>query len=98
MKSDQIVRELEEAARQLGLVVRREKGRFRGGRCTVEEEDVVVLNRLHPPEAHLAILAEVLHDLPVDTIFMRPAVRAALDDLWARRRAVTIEGASIDDD
>jgi len=92
MKQQQIVRELEEAVRKMGLTVRKEKGRFRGGRCTVEQEEVVVLNLLHPPEAHLAVLADALREMPVDTVFLRPAVRSALQGLWARRRPTRLEG------
>lgn len=83
MKPDQIVRELEGVARHFGVQVRFEKGRFRGGRCVVEGESFVVLNRLHPPEVNLAILAESLRDLPLDTVFVRPAVRRALEEAWS---------------
>lgn len=83
MKPEQIARELEEVARHFGVQVRTEKGRFRGGRCTVEGEEFVVLNRLHPPEVRVAILAESLRDFPLDTVFLRPAVRHALDEAWA---------------
>ncbi len=82
MKTEHIVSALEEAFSQLGLDVRREKGHFRGGRCTVNGEDVIILNRNHPSEAQLAVLAESLRGLPVDTIFMRPAVREAVERLW----------------
>lgn len=82
MKTEHIVSALEEAFGQLGLDVRREKGHFRGGRCTVNGEEVIILNRNHPSEAQLAVLAESLRGLPVDTIFMRPAVREAVERLW----------------
>lgn len=82
MKADQIVRELEGVARHFGVQVRFEKGRFRGGRCVVEGERFVVLNRLHPPEVNLSILAESLRDLPLDTVFVRPVVRRALEEAW----------------
>jgi hypothetical protein len=67
--------------------VRRERGAFRGGRCTVGAAEVVVLNRRHPPEVHLAVLAESLRGLPVEQLYLRPAVRAALEDAWARLAA-----------
>ena len=82
MKPAQIVRELEEVARHFGMHVRFEKGRFRGGRCVVEGETFVVLNKQQPPETNVAILAESLRDLPLDTVFVRPAVRRALDEAW----------------
>ena len=84
MKIEHIAQELEQAVRQFGLDVRREKGNFRGGRCTVNGEDLVMLNKRHPPEMHVAVLADVLHTLPTDTIFLRPAVRDAMEDAWLR--------------
>ena len=83
MKTPHIVEALTQAAGQLGLDVRVEKGNFQGGRCTVGEETFVMLNKRHPPERHLLLLAEALRDLPVDTIFLRPAVREALEAAWA---------------
>src|SRR5690606_28958875 len=83
MKTPALVTALEEAHRQLGIAVRRDRGAFRGGRCTVGGEEVVVLNKRHPPEAQLAVLAESLRTLPHEQLYLRPAVRAALDDAWA---------------
>lgn len=91
MKTQQVVRELEEAARALGVAVRRERGSFRGGYCTRNDEELLMLNRNHPPDVHLAILAEALRELPVDSIFIRPAARRALEDAWARRMEVEID-------
>lgn len=85
MKTQAIVKELEEVARQLGLAVRKEKGNFRGGRCVVGGDEMIVLNKHHVPEVHLAILAETLQEMPVDAVFMKPAVRKALEEAWASR-------------
>lgn len=85
MKTQVIVKELEEVARQLGLAVRKEKGNFRGGRCVVGGDELVVLNKHHVPEVHLAVLAEALQEMPVDSVFMKPAVRKALEESWASR-------------
>lgn len=90
MKIQQIVQELEDAARQLGVQVRREKGSFRGGYCTRNEEELLMLNRNHPPEAHLAILAEALRGLAIDSVYLKPSVRRALEDSWARSARVDI--------
>lgn len=88
MKQQQINRELEEAARQLGFDVRFEKGAFRGGRCIVRERNVVMLNRRHPPEVHFAVLADSLRDLPLDAVKLAPAVRDALEEAWRRKAAL----------
>ena len=47
-----------------------------------------MLNKLHPPEAQLAVLAESLRTLPHDQLYLRPAVRAALEDTWAAGAAL----------
>lgn len=91
MKIHDIVRALEDAAQQLGMQVRKERGGFRGGRCTVGDETFVLLNRRHPPEVHLALLAESLREMPVDEVFLRPAVRNALEDYWSRRQPLDVE-------
>lgn len=91
MKTAQIVKELEKAVEQLGLRVRRENGNFRGGPCVRNDEALLMLNRRHPSEVHLAVLADALQNMPVDTIFLRPAVRRALEDAWARHDVVEIE-------
>jgi hypothetical protein len=87
MKPQQIVRELEAAARQLGLQVRVEKGGFRGGWCKVGEVAFIMLNKRHPPEVHVAVLAEGLRDQAVETIFLKPVVRKALEEAWIRGEA-----------
>lgn len=88
MKTEHIVRALEGAVRQLGLEVRWEKGRFRGGQCLVNGQPLVMLNKHHPAEIHLAILAETLRTMPVDTIYLRPAVRDALEEAWERQATI----------
>ena len=82
MKPASAVAAFEDALRQLDVRVRRERGAFRGGRCTVAGRDVVVLNRLHPPEAQALVLADALRELPHDTLYLRPAVRSALETAW----------------
>lgn len=91
MKTAQIVKELEEAVEQLGLRVRREKGNFRGGPCVRNDESFLMLNRRHPPEIHLAVLSAALRDMDVDSIYLRPAVRQALEDAWQRNDVVELD-------
>ena len=98
MKPPAVVSAFEDALRQLGVRVRRERGAFRGGRCTVAGRDVVVLNRLHPPDAQALVLAEALRALPHDTLYLRPAVRAALADAWDELAAGPGPDAAGDDE
>lgn len=82
MKTETILGALKDAAGRLGLAVREEKGNFQGGRCVVAGEPVVMLNKRHLPEVRLSVLARALRSEPVDTVYLRPAVRQALEDLW----------------
>ena len=91
MKIGQIIKELEAAVEQLGLRVRREKGNFRGGFCIRNEEEFLMLNRVHPPEVHLAVLADTLKTMAIDSIYLRPVVRQALEDAWVRNAVVDIQ-------
>ena len=92
MKPPAVVAALEEALGQLGVRVRRERGPFRGGLCTVDGEAVVVLNRAQPAEAQLAVLAGAVRACDHDGLYLRPAVRAALDDAWAAADAGGADG------
>ncbi|MBO6575287.1 MAG: hypothetical protein JJ896_07730 [Rhodothermales bacterium] len=89
MKVQQVVKELEQAVRELGVPVRREKGSFRGGLCVRNDETLMMLNKNQPAEAHLAVLARALQTLPVDSVYLKPAVRKVLEDAWAA--AVDVE-------
>lgn len=92
MKTERIVEELKKAASQLGYEVRTEKGNFRGGICKVGGEEIIMLNKRHLAEAQLAVLAESLRDLPVEEIFLKPAVRTALEEAWERNESLEAEG------
>ena len=102
VKPPAVVAALEEALERLGVRVRRERGLFQGGLCVVDGEEVVVLNRAQPPEAQVAVLAGAVRACDHDALYLRPAVRAALDDAWAAADAGRAEGgeggAEADDD
>lgn len=95
MKAPALVKAFEEVHQQLGVPVRRERGKFRGGRCTVGGDDIMVLNKMHPAEAQMAILAESLRSLPHSQLYIRPSVRTALEDAWAARTAATLEALDL---
>lgn len=97
MKTTTVLAELEQAAEQLGYVVRKEKGNFRGGVCTVDGDAIIMLNKRHIPDVQLVVLADSLRDAPIDTIYLKPAVRDALEDAWDQldaREAASAAGPS----
>ena len=87
MTTEKILDELTEAAGRIGLEVRTEKGNFDGGRCTVGGEEVVMLNKRHLPERRLAVLARCLRTEEMDAIYLPPAVRKALHEVWTGQDA-----------
>ena len=93
MDTEQIVEELEAIARQLEVEVRRERGSFKGGHCQMEESAYIILNKRHPPEAHLAILADSLQRYPLDTVYIKPAVRAAMEEVWTASETAEIRAS-----
>lgn len=96
MDTSTIIEELEGVANRLGFEVRTEKGNFRGGRCIVGGEELIMLNKRHQPETQLVVLAEALRDAPLDTIYLKPAVRQALEDTWAAIDASSEEASHVD--
>ena len=91
MKTEKIVEALTDAAEELGIQVRRERGTFRGGLCSMDGKEVILLNRRQPVQTHLAILAESLTPDRVEGIFLPPTVRAALEDSWASKSDVAVD-------
>lgn len=91
MKAKKIVQELEEAARQLGLEIRKGKGSFRGGLCIISGQETIVLNKLHVPEVHVTILAESLKNYSLEAIELKPPVQKALQDAWDAQEAMVAE-------
>ncbi len=75
LKPARLVHAVADTVTRLGISVRWEQGSFRGGLCSIEGEPVLILNKQQPAESQLAVLAGVLRRLPLDSIYIRPAVR-----------------------
>lgn len=84
MKPDKLLLELEQLLEQSGYSIRKERGTFRGDHCIVEGEKLVMINRKRPVELQVGILARVLKKLNLQDIYIKPAVRKQLEELWDR--------------
>lgn len=84
MKHEEMIRELEEVARQLGVKLRYERGDFEGGYCILKTERVLLLNRRLLPARRAMILAVALHEIGLDDLFIKPVVREYIEDEVAR--------------
>jgi hypothetical protein len=79
MKLKEIYEELIEIAKQAGIKVRKENGKFHSGSCVVKEESVIILNRTTTLETMTGVLAKGLSDKQIDKIYIKPAVREYID-------------------
>ncbi|MCY4159965.1 MAG: hypothetical protein OXE92_10980 [Bacteroidetes bacterium] len=83
-KDTAILRAMEGIVKKIGYTVRWERGQFQGGSCTLVGNKLIVLNRHHPTEVHLGILARTLKDVPLDDISMRKGMRKHVESIIRR--------------
>lgn len=84
MKIEKLILELESLCEKIGYIIRKERGSFRGDQCVIEGEQLIVINKNKPPETQAGILARVLQNGNSEEIFIKPAVRKELEELWVR--------------
>lgn len=84
MKPDKLLLELEQLLEQCGYQLRKERGSFRGNDCIIEGEKLVIINRGRPAESQLGTLARILYTVNMEGVYIKPAVRKELENLWDR--------------
>jgi hypothetical protein len=76
--------ELTEAAKRLGLEVRRERllrevgYRARGGACRLREKYLILIDRDQPAAEQVEVLVEALRDRDLEQLYLSPAARRIL--------------------
>jgi hypothetical protein len=79
-----LVDELAEAAKRVGIEVRREKimrevgYRVRGGPCRLRDRDLIILDREQAPADQIEVLAEALRFRDLEQLYLSPAARRVL--------------------
>ena len=80
-----LVDELSEAARRLGLEVRREKilrevgYRARGGACRFRDRNLIIFDREMAPAEQVEVLAEALRGHDLEALYLSPAARRMVE-------------------
>jgi hypothetical protein len=80
-----LVDELSEAAKRLGLEVRREKilrevgYRARGGACRFRDRNLIIFDRELAPAEQVEILAEALRGQDLEALYLSPAARNLIE-------------------
>jgi murein endopeptidase len=80
MKAEDIIEELQDVARQIGVTIRFEKGDFEGGYCVLRDQRLVLINRRLMPTRKASLLALALQNMGLETIFLKPAIRQYIED------------------
>jgi hypothetical protein len=81
-----LVDELSEAARRLGLEVRREKilrevgYRARGGACRFRDRNLIILDREMTSADQVEILVEALRGQDLEGLYLSPAARRLIEE------------------
>ncbi len=82
MAEQQLFDELREAIHKLGLILRVEKGNFKGGICVVEgEKRFVFINKKFSVEQQLITLGRAVKELGAETVYLSPRTREFLEQL-----------------
>lgn len=84
MKHEDLIQELHDVARQLGITVRYEKGDFEGGYCILKDEKLLLVNKRLLPNRKASVLALAVRELGLENLFLKPAVRQFIEDEAAR--------------
>jgi len=84
MKLEAFKAELEKIVEELGYEIRKEKGSFRGDFCVLEGDKLVMMNKNYPTEFHIGQIVRFLGKQDLDTLYIKPAVRKALDE-WLQK-------------
>ena len=84
MKHEEIIAELHELAKQVGVTVRYEKGDFEGGYCVLKDQGVLLINKRLFPQRKSAILAIAINEIGLDNVYVKPALREYIEDEIAR--------------
>jgi len=79
-----LIQDLEGMVRQRGIQLRYDKGDFDGGYCILKEQKVLVVNKRLHEMRKASILAVALSEIGVNDVFVKPALRAFIEDETAK--------------
>ncbi|MCG3120374.1 MAG: hypothetical protein ALAOOOJD_03059 [bacterium] len=78
MKEDEILSGLEKLVESLSIQLRYEKGDFAGGYCVLKDQRMMIVNSALTPAMRIKVLAHELAAMPLDDIFIMPALREVI--------------------
>src|SRR5690349_3402526 len=87
MTNEELIEELKALASQLTIPVRFETGDFEGGLCLINDSRVLIVNRKATVPKKISTIAAALAECGLDSVYVKPAVREAIEDELAKLRA-----------
>ncbi len=79
MKQSEIVDGLSELANNLGIIIRKEKGVFTEGLCTVNDKKIILISKNSPTQRIIRVLANAISSLDIEDLYIKPYLREVLD-------------------
>ena len=79
MRINQVILELSDLAKQIGVDVRKDQGSFRSGLCFIKEKPVIVLNKRASADQIASSIARSLAEMSIENIYLKPALRELID-------------------
>jgi len=86
MKHEELIEELHQVAGHLGVTIRYEKGDFDGGFCILKTEKLLLVNKRLAPVKRASVLALGMQEIGLDNVYLKPVLRAYIEDENARAR------------
>ena len=80
MKAEDLLEELQDVSRQIGVTIRFEKGDFEGGFCILRDQRLVLINRRLMPSRKASLLALALQNIGLEAVYLKPAIRQYIED------------------
>lgn len=84
MTEEELLLEMEQAANDIGLSIRYEKGDFDGGYCILRDENIIIVNKKLSPFKKCSVIAQALGDFGIDEVYIKPVVRTFIEDELVR--------------
>ncbi|HJX33655.1 MAG TPA: hypothetical protein VJ373_00635 [Desulfatiglandales bacterium] len=83
MDEKEILNQLEELAKSLGIIIRyeqllKEGSFFPGGLCRIKGEDILIINSMAGIDDKIETLAKAVVSFDLSKVYMRPALREFL--------------------
>lgn len=80
MTEEELLLEIEQAAQEMGVHIRYEKGNFDGGYCILREEKIIVVNKKLSEIKRCSVIAQALGEYGIENVYMKPIIRTYVED------------------